>query len=286
MLNIYNHVITGTKPLFVPRGQKPDVSNATGYFGNDYFYLNLYTSVLAAYGSYRLHVHHDAGITIFPLLRNILAVLNVLLELKSPVATREPIKLIEELLGYLGTVLPYAAHETVACVQHLMRFMFARNYACRYDEYAWFVRNAENAALTNADGNESDTNGDTTVDMVERFAVMRQFLKNLFVDTDTPTMLGMNIKIFEPIVIQCMKLFPKNNAAAQADVLDMLSEILTHRLSYRRLDANNLFIEFVFKLLEMIEAGLIRYGNGLFVLTVYVDAGVLNAYMFVCMLSV
>lgn len=257
MLNIYQHVIGGTKPLFVPRGQKQDFFSsardmhafmATGYFGNDYFYLHLYDAVLAAYGSYRLHVHRDAGATIFPLLAGILRTVNALLELKSPVATREPIKLIEELLGYLSTVLPFAAHETMAGVRHLMRFMFARNYACRYDEYAWFVRRA---------GDEAPADGD----MTERFAVMRQFLKNWSFEADTPTMLGMNIKLFEPIVIQCMKLFPKQDAAAQADVLDMLSEILTHRVSYRRLDANGLFIEFVFKLLELIEAGSIRHSE-------------------------
>lgn len=256
LLNIFQHVITATRPLFVPRGQKPDLFSsardqlavqASGYFGNDYFYLNLYNAVLSAFGGYRQHVHRQAGATVFPLLRNVLRSLHALLELKSPVATRDPIKLIEELLGYMGTVLPYASHETIGCVQHLLRFMFARNFACRHAEYAWFVRNALKC--------------ETALSMAERFAVLRQFLKNWSCESDTPTMLGLNIKIFEPMVIQCMKLFPKNATDAQADILDMIGEMLTHRVSYRLLDANNLFIDFVFKLLELMEAGNVRHSE-------------------------
>lgn len=256
LLNIFQHVITATRPLFVPRGQKPDLFSsardllaiqATGYFGNDYFYLNLYNVVLAAYGGYRQHVTRHAGTAMFALLRNVLRSLHCVLELKSPVATREPIRLIEELLGYLGAVLPYATHEAIGCVQHLLRFMFARNYACRHDEYAWFVRNAGK--------------GPAMLPAAERFAMLRQFQCNGACEADTPTMLGLNIKLFEPMVIQCMKLFPKCASDGQADILEMIGEMLTHRVSYKLLDANGLFGEFVFKLLELIEAGHVRHSE-------------------------
>lgn len=51
LANIYHHIFSGQKPLFIPKGQKNDIFmnakelqalNSRGYFGNDYFYLKIY----------------------------------------------------------------------------------------------------------------------------------------------------------------------------------------------------------------------------------------------------
>lgn len=63
MLNIFHHVYTNQKPLFVPKGQKSDLFvgskelqllNSWSYFGNDYFYLNLYKALRISYDAYKV----------------------------------------------------------------------------------------------------------------------------------------------------------------------------------------------------------------------------------------
>lgn len=63
MLNVFHHVYTNQKPLFVPKGQKSDLFigskelqllNSMGYFGNDYFYLNLYRTLRVSFDAYKV----------------------------------------------------------------------------------------------------------------------------------------------------------------------------------------------------------------------------------------
>lgn len=63
MLNVFHHVFTSQRPLFIPKGQKSDlfigskelnVLNSFGYFGNDYFYLRLYKSLKVSYDTYKV----------------------------------------------------------------------------------------------------------------------------------------------------------------------------------------------------------------------------------------
>lgn len=64
MLNIFHHVYTNQKPLFVPKGQKTDLFvgskelqllNSWSYFGNDYFYLNLYRALRVSFDAYKVN---------------------------------------------------------------------------------------------------------------------------------------------------------------------------------------------------------------------------------------
>lgn len=66
------------------------------------------------------------------------------------------------------------------------------------------------------------------------------------------------IKLFEPIVIQCLKLFTKSDCEVQAAILSMICQVLELRVSYCLLDSNSVFIEFILKLLEMIETGTVK----------------------------
>lgn len=79
MLNVFHHVYTNQKPLFLPKGQKSDLFigskelqmlNSMGYFGNDYFYLNLYRSLRVSFESFKVSaglassispIHFDVG---------------------------------------------------------------------------------------------------------------------------------------------------------------------------------------------------------------------------------
>lgn len=45
----------------------------------------------------------------------------------------------------------------------------------------------------------------------------------------------------------------------QSYVLDMLCQMLQLKVNYCLLDANNIFMEFILKLIESIETGIIRY---------------------------
>lgn len=45
----------------------------------------------------------------------------------------------------------------------------------------------------------------------------------------------------------------------QASILNMLGQVLQLKFNYSLLDANNIFMEFILKLLESIENGTIRF---------------------------
>lgn len=125
------------------------------------------------------------------LLQHCLRTLNVLLELKSPVATKDPLKLIADVLLYLNSMLMFAPLESVQTIQHLLRFMLARNYAVQLEEYSRMRHLVW-------------TPGDAT----DRFGRLKQLWT---LDDDhrnvehQPAALGSNIKLFEPMVIRCLK---------------------------------------------------------------------------------
>lgn len=55
-----------------------------------------------------------------------------------------------------------------------------------------------------------------------------------------------------------MQLFTKTNSDVQSVILDMICQALEYKVNYCLLDANNVFIDFVLKLLELIESGTVR----------------------------
>lgn len=55
------------------------------------------------------------------------------------------------------------------------------------------------------------------------------------------------------------QLFTKSNTIIQASILDMICQVLQLKVNYCLLDANGIFIDFILKLLESIETGIIRY---------------------------
>lgn len=63
LLNIFDHIFNGQKPLFIPKGTKSDIFmnarelqalNSRGYFGNDYFYLKIYKMLKVMYDNFKV----------------------------------------------------------------------------------------------------------------------------------------------------------------------------------------------------------------------------------------
>lgn len=63
LANIYYHILSGQKPLFIPKGQKHDIFinarelqalNSRGYFGNDYFYLKIYKMIKLMHENFKV----------------------------------------------------------------------------------------------------------------------------------------------------------------------------------------------------------------------------------------
>lgn len=63
LLSIYHNVLINKRPVFIPKGQKPDLFvnsrelqliNSYGYFGNDYFYLKIYKILRIIHENYKV----------------------------------------------------------------------------------------------------------------------------------------------------------------------------------------------------------------------------------------
>lgn len=97
--------------------------------------------------------------------------------------------------------------------------------------------------------------------MIELFEYIKEFYFHKPSDLaigDTRVDLGSYIKFFEPMVIYCLKLFTKSNVKVQTEILDMLGQLLQFKVNYCLLDANSVFIDFVLRLVDIIETGSVR----------------------------
>lgn len=184
------------------------------------------------------------------------------------------LKLIEEMLGYLKTFLYFVPIETVECTKRLLRYMFSMNFACCRGNYGWFLRHKEGESLIAGEvfehlRNFNEFTGIETSDAHATVPVhpsplhtgqkMLGFASSSSSSANDDHVIGNGkIKLFEPIVIQCLKLFTKSDCEIQAMILDMICQVLELRVSYCLLDSNCIFIEFILKLLEMIETGTVK----------------------------
>lgn len=184
------------------------------------------------------------------------------------------LKLIEETIGYLTTFLHYVPIETIECTKRLLKYMFSMNFASCRDNYGWFLRDVDSewpaseevfARLRNFNEFSGIEVSDTKVAAPMPASPLRTGQKLLGFGAPSSGSAGDDqaigngkIKLFEPIVIQCLKLFTKSNCEIQAVILGMICQVLEFRVSYCLLDSNSIFIEFILKLLEMIETGTVK----------------------------
>lgn len=119
------------------------------------------------------------------LLSTTLNSLIVILEIKIK---SNPIKLIEETLMYLSTLINYAPMESVIAIRQLLKYMFSMNIRSRTSDFEFLARNVIE--------NECDGCG------VSEVATL---LRNLSNSSTTSAENAVHILLFKPIVIRCLK---------------------------------------------------------------------------------
>lgn len=282
ILCIYHTVLHKHRPVFISKGQKSDIFinskelmllNSRGYFGNDYFYLKIYKIIKVLNDSYKINVNNEIDEKFLTLLKVTLSSMAALLEIintNGDMTTQ--IKLVEELLQYLPSFLHHAPVETIECVRHLLRYSFSWNFANRRNKYEEFLSNS----LSNHDIFEKLRQFDvcdqpikssiTNLNIVTSSPRTGQKILNALVSSklneDKPVHFGQGmIKLFETTVIQCLKLITKSDAIVQAAILRLICQVIALNVDYSLLDSKNLFMEFILKLLELVETGMVKYVN-------------------------
>lgn len=127
------------------------------------------------------------------LLQTCLHSLTVMLEIKLPTEISDTIKLIEEVLSYLSVVMNFAPKQCVVCVQQMLKYMFGMNYTCRVEQYQQF---------------DDLPNTLTALDHISAvFEVAKKFSYDSLavLPTAATNNIGIHIKVFQPIVLQCLK---------------------------------------------------------------------------------
>ncbi|XP_055525151.1 huntingtin [Wyeomyia smithii] len=253
LMNIYQHLFTNQRPIIISRAQKGDLFmnakelqliNCFGYFGNDHFYLKLYNVLWNSFESYKITISVDVGCKLFELLRTTIASLWRLLEMKSISAMSNGLKFMEEVIRYLMVFLPYEPERCVQCTRYLLRFLFSGNYANCRQEVEYFRKARETQYSTGA--RESRDFSDRYYELCK--------LRNITAVAE----LSNYIKQFEPVVIACLKIFSRTTTRVQTAILDMLCQLLDYSINYHMLDSSNVFVDYVFKHVELLETGMIQ----------------------------
>ncbi|GAB0090643.1 huntingtin [Sergentomyia squamirostris] len=252
LINVYHHIFTGTKVITLPKGQKSDIFlsgkdamkvNNIGYFGNDFVYVKLHKLLKAAFESRKISIDKEASVKIMNLLKSCLKALTLIFEIKPMVSISQSTSAIEEVLTYLMSCVNYQPKWCIMCTRHMLRHFFDKNFLSRKTELSTLVGKCRD--LTN-------------------ITDIEHLLKSVhdYEMTDQKTLpyedVGQHLKIFEPMVIHSLRLFMKANSSLQSIILDLLCQLLDFRVNYYLLDANNVFIEFIMRHLEIMETGCVR----------------------------
>lgn len=248
ILNIYSHLVTGLKPLIVPKQKSKDIFtsskelamiNSFGFFSNDHFYLKLYLVLKSSYESYRMTINQDAEVKLKQLLHVTFKSLQTLLELKM--MAKDQVKLLEETVQYLNQLISFQTEDCVITTKILLKFLFQRNFMNRQSDLD-AIRNLADAG-----------------DAIAVFEKFENF--STFDAVEVVNVFESSIKQFDPLVIQGLRTFSKSPAKLQAIILDMLCQLLEFNVNYMQLDAKKVFVDFVMRQLEYIEGGLVIDGE-------------------------
>lgn len=175
----------------------------------------------------QITITKDAGAKMLELLQSCLDSLAILLEIQLPSEISDSIKLIEELLMYLTTLINFMPERSINCLRPLLKFMFEMNFMSRTGQYEQLIKN-QFLKYDNAEG-ENDIFGcvrefnRSNVRLPVATATATKTTKTTDApaspsfkligiggmaspSSDTKRMeSGSNIKLFESIVIQCLK---------------------------------------------------------------------------------
>uniref|UniRef100_A0A2M4B803 Huntingtin n=2 Tax=Anopheles marajoara TaxID=58244 RepID=A0A2M4B803_9DIPT len=249
VLNIYHHLFTNMAPIVINRMQKADLFmnskelqqiNCFGYFGGEPVYMKLYHQVRSSLESYRITINADAGTKLFDCLRASIKALWTLLEMKSISTMTNGMKFVEEVLRYLHSFIALEPEHCVRCTRFLLKFIFQSNFVNRSAEISFFQR-----ATETSEGSE--------VISKEFYDRYYDFCKPKHKSASLE--IGAYVKLFEPLVIACLKMFGRVQSSVQADILEMLCQLLDFNINYQLLDASSIFVETILKHVEYIERG-------------------------------
>lgn len=252
LINVYHHIFTATKVITLPKGQKSDIFlsgkdtmklNNLGYFGNDFVYVKLYRMLKMAFDSRKITIDRDVSGKMMILLGSCLKALTLVFDIKPMVSISQSTSTIEEILTYLMSCVNYQPKWCVLCTKHMLRHFFDRNFVTRRNEFRQVMYTC------------------STMKDIRDLENILTYVKE-FTGIEKKTLpyedVGHHLKIFEPMVIHSLRLFMKANSSLQSIILELLCQLLDFKVNYYLLDANNVFIEYILRHLEIIETGCVR----------------------------
>lgn len=200
----------------------------------------------------QISISTESGLNMMTLLKTCLHSLAVILEIKLPVEISDSIKLIEEVLIYLSTLINFVPKRCVICIKQMLKYMFYMNYMCRLKQYEYLntiiydVTTSHSSSSSNISPPATEIHSSVivssvdsfndlnnkiliTFDAVKKFSIYDptpvatlaasspqrsptsvsptkfQFPDLLSNENSKQAILASQIKVFEPIVIRCLK---------------------------------------------------------------------------------
>ncbi|XP_064465594.1 huntingtin-like [Ornithodoros turicata] len=257
-----------------PSQSKSQISN----FASLPHYLRLHDVLRAAHSTYKVSLDSSSCEKFSGLLKAALETVGQILEVAQ---LQDVNRCVEELLSFLKLSIGVEPQATVQCVRQLLKALFGTNLASLWE--ATSVNDVvSSSASTGLYYNCCSYPYTSLTKLLASYASRPPLL------TADPTMLGSwitwarrgcekklsgllkpgcgsksgkavlaaHIRLFEPVVLQALKLYTVSSSASlQAAVLDLLAQLVHLRVNYCLLDSDQVFIGFVIKQFEFIEEG-------------------------------
>ncbi|XP_054259365.1 huntingtin-like [Macrosteles quadrilineatus] len=258
-------------------GEKDAGKEEKGKFGNFTHlphYSKLFDNLRSAYTNHKTQL--ECGDKMAGLLGSVLLCISQVLEFSTLAETG---RCAEELLLYLRVVVSLEPTASVATVQQLLKSLFGSNRVAAWEEEGKMSLPEQHSpshcnTTTTTLGfydlilrrflqqNTSPTESDILPNNNEKEAWNQRktvsIIKGLMKSSDRHA-LASYIRLFEPMVIQALKQYTvTNNVRLQVAVLSLLTQLVQLRVNYCLLDSDQIFIEFVLKQFEFLEAGQIN----------------------------
>ncbi|XP_078660473.1 huntingtin-like [Branchiostoma floridae x Branchiostoma belcheri] len=273
----------------LPTEKEPDRPNKSniGTFWQLPGYMKLYSVLKGAYSNYKVSLDPSATEKFTGLLKTVLDVLSQVLEIATFIDIS---KYVEELLSYLKSTVAMEPTSTIQCVEQLLKALFGTNLASQWDgsqtaetsrkpgkatrlssnmkpglyhycftaPYTQFTQSLAAASFRTSQA-EGEEGGGILSWFKHRSSDKKvsPAIAKLVKGDKTP--IHNYIRLFEPLVIKSLKLYTVTSSVTlQRQVLHLLAQLVQLRVNYCLLDSDQIFIGFVIKQFEYIEAGQIR----------------------------
>ncbi|XP_078588724.1 huntingtin-like isoform X3 [Branchiostoma floridae x Branchiostoma japonicum] len=273
----------------LPTEKEPDRPNKSniGTFWQLPGYMKLYSVLKGAYSNYKVSLDPSATEKFLGLLKTVLNVLSQVLEIATFIDIS---KYVEELLSYLKSTVAMEPTSTIQCVEQLLKALFGTNLASQWDgsqtaetsrkpgkatrlssnmkpglyhycftaPYTQFTQSLAAASFRTSQA-EGEEGGGILSWFKHRSSDKKvsPAIAKLVKGDKTP--IHNYIRLFEPLVIKSLKLYTVTSSVTlQRQVLHLLAQLVQLRVNYCLLDSDQIFIGFVIKQFEYIEAGQIR----------------------------